>query len=483
MKTNMTSNFLWRFFERIGAQGVTLVVSIVLARMLGPDVYGEIALVTVFINILQVFVDAGLANALIQKSEVDDLDYSSVFFSNVFVCCVLYIGVFLLAPFIAEFYNNLELIPIIRVLSIIILISGVKNVQQAYIARNMLFKLFFFATLGGTITAAIVGIVMASLGFGIWALVAQLLVNTAIDTLVLWVKLAWKPKWQFSIKRLSKLFGYGWKLLVSSLLETIYNESYQLLIGKFYSSSELAYFNQGKKLPNAFVSNINSSIDSIIFPAMSREQDHIPEVKKIAKKAMKVSTFCVWPVLTGMFACGNTIVYLLLGERWVDSAWFLRLYCICFAFYPIYTSNLNAIKSLGRSDLFLKMEMLKKISGISILLATLWFGLKALSIGIVLEAVTSLVINTMYSKRILNYSLLEQIKDLSSHLFICILMGVIVFFVGMIPFSMLFVLMLQITIGIVSYYLLAKLFNVESLDYIINYVKRLVLRIHFIKHK
>ncbi len=229
---NVFSNFLWRFLERCGAQGVTFVVSIVLARLLDPSLYGTIALVTVFTTIMQVFVDSGMGNALIQKKDADDLDFSSVFWFNISMCSVMYLIMFFAAPLIAAFYKIPELTSIVRVLSLILVISGVKNVQQAFVSRNMLFKRFFFATIGGTIGAALIGIAMAYLGFGVWALVAQMLFNATVDTAILWITVKWRPKKLFSINRLKELFSFGWKLLVSSLIDTVYRDLTQLIIGK-----------------------------------------------------------------------------------------------------------------------------------------------------------------------------------------------------------------------------------------------------------
>ena len=224
------SNFIWRFAERCGAQSVSFVVSIVLARLLAPEVYGTIALVTVFTTILDVFVDSGLANALIQKKDVDDIDFSSVFYFNIFTCLILYAGVFFAAPFIASFYSDIELVPVIRVLSLTIVISGVKNVQQAYVSRTLQFKRFFFATLGGTIVAAIVGIIMAYTGYGVWALVAQQILNTTVDTIILWITVKWRPKAVFSFFKLKKLVSYGWNQLVSALLSSLYHNILLLFI-------------------------------------------------------------------------------------------------------------------------------------------------------------------------------------------------------------------------------------------------------------
>lgn len=230
--TNVITNFFWRFLERCGAQGVTFIVSIVLARLLDPTVYGTVALVTIFTTIMQVFVDSGMGNALIQKKDADDLDFSSVFYFNMAMCSVLYLIMFFAAPFIASFYRMPELTAIVRVLSFVVVISGVKNVQQAYVSRHLMFKRFFFSTLGGTIGAAVIGIAMAYLGFGVWALVAQMLFNAAVDTTILWITVKWRPKKMFSFQRLKSLFSYGWKLLASSLIDTVYNDLRQLIIGK-----------------------------------------------------------------------------------------------------------------------------------------------------------------------------------------------------------------------------------------------------------
>ena len=354
-------NFIWRFLERCGAQGVTFIVSIVLARLLDPSLYGTIALVTVFTTIMQVFVDSGMGNALIQKKDADDLDFSSVFWFNLCMCIILYILMYISAPLIAAFYKTPELTPIVRVLSLILIISGVKNVQQAYVSRNMLFKRFFFSTLGGTIGAAIVGITMACYGFGVWALVAQMLFNATVDTIILWITVKWRPKKQFSIKRLKQLFSFGWKLLLSSLLDTIYNDLRQLIIGKIYSKDDLAQYNQGKKFPQLIVTNINTSIDSVLLPTMSKAQDNPQVVKSMTSRAIKISTYIMMPFMVGIAVCAEPLVRFVLTDKWLPCILFLRIFCITFAFYPIHTANLNAIKAMGRSDLFLILEIIKKL--------------------------------------------------------------------------------------------------------------------------
>lgn len=465
------SNFFWRFFERCGAQGVTFIVSIVLARLLEPDVYGTVALVTVFTTIMQVFVDSGMGNALIQKKEADDLDFSSVFFFNIAVCSLLYLIMFIAAPFIAAFYKMPELTSVVRVLSLILIISGVKNVQQAYVSRNMQFKKFFFSTIGGTIGAAVVGIVMAYLGFGVWALVAQMLFNAAVDTLILWITVKWRPKMMFSFQRLKTLFSFGWKLLVSSLLDTVYNDLRQLIIGKIYSKNDLAFYNQGQKFPHLIVTNINTSIDSVLLPTMSKAQDDKNAVRSMTRRAIKTSTYIMMPVMIGLAVCAEPLISLILTDKWVPCVLFLRVFCITYAFYPIHTANLNAIKAMGRSDLFLKLEILKKIIGLTAILITMWISVEAMAYSLLVTTLLNQIINSWPNKKLLGYSYLEQVRDMLPQIGLSVLMGAAIYLVQLAGFSSIFTLCIQIPLGIIIYIALSKLLHIESFEYITSMLK------------
>lgn len=473
VSNSITSNFLWRFLERCGAQGVTFIVSIVLARLLDPSVYGTIALVTVFTIIMQVFVDSGMGNALIQKKNADELDFSSVFWFNMAMCSVLYLIMFVSAPFIASFYNKPELTPVVRVLSLILIISGIKNVQQAYVSRNMLFKRFFFSTLGGTIGAAAVGITMAYLGYGVWALVAQMLFNAAVDTTILWITVKWRPKKQFSLQRLKGLFSFGWKLLVSQLIDTVYNQARQLIIGRMYTSSDLAQYNQGKKFPELIVTNINNSIDSVLLPTMSKAQDDPSVVKSMTRRAIKTSTYIMMPFMVGLAVCAEPLVSLILTDKWLPCVPFLRIFCFSFAFYPIHTANLNAMKAMGRSDLFLKLEIIKKIIGITAILSTMWISVMAMAYSLLVTSILSQIINSWPNKRLMNYSYLEQLKDMLPQICLSVFMGAIVFGIQFIGLKSSLTLLIQIPLGILVYISGSKLFHIDSFEYIVNTVKGL----------
>ncbi len=475
--TGILNNMIWRFMERCGAQVVTFVLSVVLARLLDPEVYGTVALVTVFTTILQVFVDSGLGNALIQKKDADDLDFSSVFYVNIVICSVLYIGICIFSPLIASFYKRPELVPIICAVSFIIVISGVRNIQQAYISKNMMFKKFFFSTLGGSIASAVVGIGMALLGYGVWALVAQLLINSAVGTVILWITVKWRPKAVFSFERVKVLFSYGWKLLASSLLETVYNNIRQLIIGKFYSTGELAFYNKGKQLPNLIITNINASIDSVLLPSMSQEQDDKTRVKAMTRRAIRTSTYIMAPMLVGLAACGAPLITLLLTEKWLPCVFFMQIFCITFVFYPIHTANLNAIKAMGRSDIFLKLEIAKKFVGFGLVVATMFISVKAMAYSAFAGTLLSTIINAFPNKKLLGYSWLEQMKDILPNIALSFVMGISVYFMQRLPLPTIIVLILQVMTGAIIYIGLSWLLKMEIFNYIVNMIK------HFLRTK
>lgn len=471
MQNKTISNLIWRFAERCGAQGVTFVVSIVLARLLDPEVYGTVALVTVFTAILQVFVDSGMGNALIQKKDADDLDFSTVFYFNVVVCAGLYLIMFVAAPYIAAFYNDASLTPLVRVLSIALLISGVKNIQQAYVSRTMQFKRFFFATLGGTLGAAVVGITMAYLGFGVWALVVQALFNNIVDTIILWVTVKWRPKWCFSFARLKYLYSFGWKLLVSALLDTVYSNLRQLIIGKMYSAEDLAYYNKGKQMPNLLITNINTSINSVLFPKLSLEQDNLVRVKEMTRKAIQISSYLVWPAMIGLFVCAEPLVLLLLTEKWLPSVPYLRMFCITYAFWPIHTANLNALKAVGRSDLFLKLEIIKKCIGVTSIILTMNHGVFVMAFAGMLTAPLASFINASPNKKLINYSYFEQIKDLLPSIAMSIVMGFCVWWLQYLPMHSILILVVQVIAGVVIYFGLSALFKVSEFNFLLKIVR------------
>ena len=467
---------IWRFLERCGAQGVTFLVSVVLARLLDPSIYGTVALVTVFTAILQVFVDSGMGNALIQKKDADDLDFSSVFYFNLSACILLYVCMFFAAPLIASFYNMPDLTPVVRVLSLTLIISGVKNIQQAYVSRNLLFKKFFFATLGGTLGAAVIGIWMAWRGYGVWALVAQHLFNATLDTIILWVTVKWRPKRAFSLERLKGLFSYGWKLLVSALLDTGYNNLRSLIIVKLYTSEDLAFYNRGKQFPNLIVSNINASIDSVLLPTMSKEQDNKSRVRDMTRRAIKISTFIMMPLMMGLAVCAEPLIRIVLTEKWMPAAFFLRVFCFTYAFYPIHTANLNAIKAMGRSDLFLKLEVIKKIVSIAALVSTMFISVEAMALALPVTSILGQIINSWPNRKLLDYSYRAQLLDMLPQIGLSVVMGGAVFMIQFLRLSDIATLLIQIPLGAFIYIIGSKLLHIDSYAYVKGLIRSFIKR-------
>ncbi len=468
---SVVRNFLWRLAERVGAQSVKLLVELVLARILLPEEYGLIAMVAVFITIFNVFVDSGLGNALIQKKDADDLDFSSVFWFNAVLCVVLYGVLYLLSPAVAAFYHREELCMVLRVLGIQIVISGVKNVYQAYVSRTMQFRKFFFATLGGTIGAAVIGIVMAYRGYGVWALVAQQLFNVLTDTVILCLTVKWHPKRMFSFGRLKRLLSYGWKLLLSALLDTAYNEARSLIIGRKYTSEDLAFYNRGELFPQVIAANVNTSIDSVLLPTMSREQDERTRVRAMTRRAIMISTFLMAPLMIGIACIGVPLVRLILTEKWIPCVPYLRIFCAAMLFYPIHTANLNAIKALGRSDLFLRLEIVKKAVGITLILITMHISVTAMALSMLVNSLICQIINAWPNRKLLDYRYTDQVKDILPNILLAVVMGGCVWAVGLAGLPDWATLLIQIPLGAAVYAGLAALLKNESFRYLLSVLK------------
>lgn len=475
-KQKVVSNLIWRFMERFGSQLVSFVVQIVLARMLAPSVFGTVAKVTIITSILLVFVDSGMANSLIQKKDPDDLDFSSVFFFNLAFCLVLYAGLFAAAPAIARFYKDAQITAIIRVLGLTVVVAGVKNVQQAYVSKTLQFKRFFFATLGGTLLSAVVGIAMVYAGFGVWAIVAQQLTNVTVNTGILWLTVGWKPKLMFSFARLKGLLSYGWKLLVSGLLDTVYNKLREILIAVFYTDADLAFYNRGMTYPNLLVENINASIDSVLLPVLSAEQEHKEQVRNMTRRAIRISTYVMMPLMMGLAVCAEPLIRLLLTEKWLPCVPYLRIFCFSYAFYPLHTANLNAIKAMGRSDLFLKLEIIKKVIGVAVLAITLPYGVYAMALSLLFTSVLSQLINSWPNAKLLGYSYAKQLKDMLPAIVLSIVMGLVVYPISFFGWSDWLTLPVQMVVGAAVYIAGSLVFKLDSFNYLLSILKKFVRR-------
>ena len=422
------------------------------------------------------FVDSGMANSLIQKKDPDDLDFSSVFYFNMAFCLVLYAGLFAAAPAIARFYDDAQLTAIVRVLGLTVVVAGVKNVQQAYVSKTLQFKRFFFATLGGTLLSAAVGIVMVFCGFGVWAIVAQQLTNVTVNTAILWLTVGWRPKRMFSFERLKGLLGYGWKLLVSGLLDTVYNKLREIMIAVFYTDADLAYYNRGMTYPNLLVENINASIDSVLLPVLSAEQDHKEQVRNMTRRAIRISTYVMMPMMMGLAVCAEPLIRLLLTDKWLPCVPYLRIFCFSYAFYPLHTANLNAIKAMGRSDLFLKLEIIKKVFGVIILLVTLQYGVYVMALSLLFTSVMSQLINSWPNAKLLDYAYGHQLMDMLPAILLSLVMGTAVYPIQLFGWSDWVTLPVQVIAGAAVYILGSVIFRLDSFSYLLGIMKKLMHR-------
>lgn len=475
-RRTVITNFIWRLLERFGAQTVTAVVSLVLARLLDPEDYGAVALVTVVLCLTGAFIDSGLGSALIQKKDADELDFSSVFYFNVVMCIGAYGVTFLVAPLAAAYFRLPELSALIRVQGLTLVLSGVKNVQQAYVSRNMLFKKFFFATLGGTLGAAVLGVWMALNGFGVWALVAQSLFNTTVDTLILWLTVPWRPRRMFSRQRLRGLLSFGWKLLAQSLLNTLYNNLRQLIIGRKYTAADLGLYNRGYQFPAIIAPHINDASNSVLVPALAQAQDDPAELRGMVRRATRVNAYLLWPLMMGLAAVGEPLVRLVLTEKWLPCIPYLRIFCLDFALWPFDLATLSAFNALGRSDVLLKLEIVKKSICLAVLVISMHFGVLAMAVSVPLLSIMTRVVDAPASRRLLNYSYGQKLRDTGPAALLACGMACCVWAVGQAGLSDGVTLLIQVPLGVLIYVGGSWVLRLEDFRYLLETARQFLKR-------
>ena len=476
-KKAVLSGVFWKFSERIAAQVVSLVVSVILARLLSPSEYGAIAIVTVFITIANVFVTSGFGTSLIQKKDADNTDFSTVFYFTIVFSIVIYICLFFLAGPISDFYGMPVLKSVLRVLGLSIIIMGINSVQQAYVSRKMLFRKFFYATLGGTLVSAVVGVSLAYMGGGVWALVAQTLTNNVIDTIILHLAIDWRPIKVFSLQRLRVLFNYGWKLLIQGLVLQIYSSLRSLIIGKIYTSAELAFYTKGNQFPDLISTNIDTAINSALFPTMSKEQESIERVKTMARKTTQVTSYVMNPILIGFMAVAEPFISVLLTDKWLPAAPYLRICCVVLLFRASQTAILQAIKAVGRSDSILKVDFPIRIVALGILMISIRFGVLYMALSEIVITIFGTVLYSFMASRIIGYTGKEVCADFMVNTLMAALMGILVWILGTIlPFGNIINIIIQILVGIMVYLVLSIVTKNSSYQYTLNTVLEVVKR-------
>ena len=464
---------IWKLLERFGVLGVQFILQIVLARLLSPEHYGVLSIMIIFTQLANIFIQTGFNTALIQNKDVTDEDYSSVFWVTLLIATAIYGILFLAAPFIADFYALDDFTAPFRVLCLILFPGALNSIQLAKVSKELDFKQVFFSNLSSIIISGVVGIILALVGAGIWALVAQSFLNIAIASIVMLFTVKWYPKFICKISRVKILFAYGWKLLVSGLLDTLYQNIQSLVIGKKYDTGTLGYYNRGQQFPQFIISAINSSVQSVLLPTLSAEQDNISKVKTLTRNSVMLSSYIIFPMMAGLAGVATPLVKLLLTDKWLPCVPFLQINCITFAFYPVHTSNLQAINAVGRSDIFLKLEIAKKFISLFIL-AIAVFGFDspiAIALSGAIGVPIGFLINAFPNNKLINYSYFEQIKDIFPSLIASVLMFTFVILMQNLPFATFLTLIIQILSGILFYILISAIFKLTPFQILLNIIK------------
>lgn len=459
--------------ERFGVQGMQFILQIILARLLSPEHYGVLSIMIIFTSLANVFIQTGFNTALIQDKDVTDEDFSSVLWVTLGISGVLYAVIFITAPFIGTFYEMPELVQPLRVLALMLFPGALNSVQLAKVSRDMDFKKVFFSNLGAIILAGVAGIVVALCNGGLWALVVQTMLNIFIATAVMQFTTKLKIKFVINFERIKVLFKFGWKLLVSGLIDTLYQDIQSLVIGKKYDSATLGFYNRGKQFPQFIITSVNSTVQSVMLPAMAKFQDKRDELKALMRNSITLSAYMIFPLMAGLAGVAKPLVQILLTDKWLPCVPYLQIFCFSSAFNPIHSCNLQAINAMGRSDIFLKLEIIKKSYGLlAVIIAVVFFESPiAIALTGVITTGISCFVNAAPNKKLIDYSYFEQMKDILPSFMLSVVMFICVFFVGKIGVSPLITLAIQIIVGGATYLGFSAIFKLSPFIQLINIIK------------
>lgn len=462
---------LWSFIDLISNQGIQFVIQIVLARLLLPEHFGLIGLVLVFISLANTLVDSGFKQALIRESKVGQVDYSTVFYFNLLLSTIIYLTLFFMAPLISDFFEDILLIKIIRILSLGIIINSLSLVPQAMLSREINFKSQTKVNFISSIISGVIGIILAFVGFEVWSLVFRTLTMNLIQTvLYLWIK-SWLPSFVFSVESLKKLFGFGSKLLIAGLIDTIYQNIYYMIIGKQYTSKELGYYTNATRLSDFASRTLTLALQRVTYPALSSIKDETAKLKITYRKMIRHSAYVFFPIIAGLIAISKPLIALLFGNQWLPMIPYFQILAFASMLFPISAINLNVLKVLGKSDMFLYLEILKKIvfTFLIVLAVLLKTGIYGLLFAIVLNSIFSLLINTHFSGREINYPTKDQFKDIFPAYLLSIIMAITTLKLGTyLTLEKILIIIIQIIFGITFYILLSKVFKIKEFYSIYN---------------
>lgn len=470
---SISKAFGWKLLERFGTQIAQFVLQLVLARLLDPEHYGALSIMIIFTTLATVFIQNGFNTALVQKKEVDDRDFSSVFWISTGIAAIVYMILFLTAPFIAEFYEMPEIIKPFRVIGLVLFPGAFNSIQLAIVRRKMDFKKVFLSNVAGILVSGALGITIAYMGGGLWALVAQNITNVAVTCIVMLFTVRWVPKLIIDFKRTKSLLSFGWKFIASGLINSLYDNLRSLVVGKKYDTSTLGYYNRGKHFPETLVSAISGTVQTVLLPAMAKKQDDIEQIKKFTRTSMVVSSYVLLPMMAGLAAISTPLISLVLTDKWLPCVPYLQIYCFIWAFNPIHSCNLQAINAIGRSDIYLKLEVVKKAVGIALIVIAVFCFDTPLAIALT-GAITTIIssfVNAFPNKKLIGYAYSEQIKDILPSFLLAAFMGAAVYAINFLGINNIYKLLIQIFLGITIYIVFSMVFKLKGFEFVRKTIK------------
>lgn len=472
LKNKTVKGIVWSSIERFSVQGIQFLVMIVMARLLTPKDYGLVGMVAIFIAVAQSLVDSGFSQALIRKQNRTETDNSTVFYFNIVVGILLYLVLFAIAPLVADFYDSPELTALMRVICLSVVFNSFVVVQRALLTVNIDFKTQAKASLAAVLVSGVVGIWMAYGGYSYWAIVAQQLVNLGLNTLLLWIFTRWRPRWIYSWNSFRELFTFGSKLMFSGLLDVVYRNMYLLVIGKVFTASSLGYYTRANQFAEFPSSNLTGIMQRVTYPVLCQIQDDDERLAQIYRRFLRLSAFLIFPLLVGLSAVAEPFVLLLLKEQWLFAATLLQIICFAMMWYPIHAINLNLLQVKGRSDLFLRLEIIKKAIAVLILCVTIPMGLIAMCVGLILSSLIALIINTNYTGKLIQVGFLRQMRDLLPTLLLSLSMWGVVYGITSCLSGTILQLIVGIVAGMVYYIALSALFHFPELKELYSILRR-----------
>lgn len=466
LKTKTINGVFWQFCQKGVGQLVSFAISVLLARLLMPEEFGVVALAGMFTVLTGIFTDCGMGTALVQKKEADDLDYCTMFWAQTAFSVIVYIAIFLFAPWFSSLFHTPKLTAVIRVLALGMVLGSIGGIQNTIVTRKMDFKVYFYVTLVSSILSGAIGIYLAYQGWGVWALVAQQLSSTVLSAITVFYQVRWLPRFIFSTERFKDLFGTGLKFMASSIIGTAFYQLRGYMVGMKYTPTDLAYYNRGEGVPNIFTRNIDSTLNGVLFPAFAKLQDDRAAVKNAVRRSIQTSSFLIFPMVLGLAAIADHLVVLLYTEKWVASIPFMQVFCISECFTILNTANMQVLRGIGEVNTLLKIEIYKKPVMIAILAFTMFISPLAIAIGMCIYGIYTMVINAFPNRKFINYHLKEQLKDVSENAITAIIMATIVFLIGRIDMNPYLLVILQVITGVIIYTGISEILHIESWTYV-----------------